>query len=792
MRRSTKKAEQADSLPQQEEGIEYIAKEMGIEFSKIILFTESRSGFENRTRKEWNKMLLAIDQSKEPCSILCRDTSRLSRNPTDNLEIANRIFWDNKYKKTIGSIFFLWEQFDVNEWNDKTDKKTIVDTLHDNYTNSIETKKKSMAGILLKLMAGEFPYTPPHWLSRVTKAWLKRVRKDDKTVLKENEKMPFIRRAFEMKVEGKTAKEISSYLKKYWRISSVQPKKITETIIQNTVYKWEYTEKTTNRLFKNLLFWEWKPPISPDLWSRANDTIWKRWSWYWLGQEDHIALGKIKAENGNDFYLYLAKKKYRAYSVSIKNANGKIEKIHIMERIILERFINEIIPKIIERFSYLYRNQKMKILFGQDMNFEKYKTLFGLESRYRYILKTNSLATKEELLRVYNKDYKNFLDDGEVITDKNIKNISIRIAKKQFQDLIQDKNENPTQNIVDKLAIGNVDKESKDGAFYELKNSLQESPFFDSMKMDMKVAKKQIANLKEKKWQLEKDISDYRRKAVLADYTPQEIKNTTELMMGQVNAIQKEIDDFENDMQIEKYLDYLPEILLKTSELAGNTIKKAESEDIREDLKKLLAITTSELLITNKKELRIQLFWVLERILNSDNGTMEPPMGHEPMTFPLPWGCSTNWAKAAYLWYELAHYIIYEKNSSFCEFYKVFLFQKESIWYEFLNLHLIKSYNWVAYIKTSRSSQSEHKVLECNLIRSEQLFSYLLSLIVPWKWFTIAPPHATNITSSWESESSSIWMIPVWLIMSRLISRLRKVREFIMIPTNTLKILYNL
>ena len=112
--------------------------------------------------------------------------------------------------------------------------------------------------------------------------------------------------------------------------------------------------------------------------------------------------------------------------------------------------------------------------------------------------------------------------------------------------------------------------------------------------------------------------------------------------MEQVNAIQKEIDDFENDMQIEKYLDCLPEILLKTSELAGNTIKKAESEDIREDLKKLLAITTSELLITNKKELRIQLFGVLERILNSDNGTMEPPRGHEPLTSSLPMKCSTN------------------------------------------------------------------------------------------------------------------------------------------------------
>jgi hypothetical protein len=658
MRRSTTKAEQADSLPQQEEGIEYIAKELWIEFSKITLFTESRSGFENRTRKEWNKMLLAMDQSKEPCSILCRDTSRLSRNPKDNLEIANRIFWDNKYKKTIGSIFFLWEQFDVNEWNDKTDKKTIVDTLHDNYTNSIETKKKSMAGILLKLMAGEFPYTPPHGLSRVTKSWLKRTKKEEKTVLKENEKMPFVRRAFEMKVEWRTARDISLYLKKYWNIS-IQPKKITETIIQNTVYKWEYTEKTTHRLFLNLLFWEWKPPISSDLWNRANDTIWKRWSWYWLGQEDHIALGKIKAENGNDFYFYLAKKMYRAYAVSIKNTKGKIERIHIMERVILERYINEVIPRIIERFSYLYRNQKMKILFGQDIDFAKYKTLFSLESRYRYILKTNSLATKEELLGVYNKDYKHYLNDDEIITDKNIKQISVRIAEKQFQDLIQDKNENPTQHIVDGIATGNLDKESKDEAFSELKSSLQESPFFDSMKVDMKIAKKQITDLKEKKLQLEKDIADYRLGAILAKFPIQEITDTTTLMMEKVNAIQKEIDDFSNDMQIEKYLDCLPEILLKTSELAGNTIKKAESEDIREDLKKLLAITTSELLVTNKKELRIQLFGVLERILNGDKGTMEPPVGHEPTTFPLPWECSTNWAMAAYIWFwKSANFIV--------------------------------------------------------------------------------------------------------------------------------------
>lgn len=92
MRRSTTKKEQASSLPQQEEGIEIIARELGIEIEKVNAFTESRSGYENRKRPEWNKMLEEMDALDEPCDILCRDTSRLSRNPTDNLAIANRIF----------------------------------------------------------------------------------------------------------------------------------------------------------------------------------------------------------------------------------------------------------------------------------------------------------------------------------------------------------------------------------------------------------------------------------------------------------------------------------------------------------------------------------------------------------------------------------------------------------------------------------------------------------------------------------------------------------------------------
>ena len=67
--------------------------------------------------------------------------------------------------------------------------------------------------------------------------------------------MKFIHRVFEMKVEGKTAKEISIYLKKYAGIY-MAPKKIVETLIQNTVYKGEYTEKTTGLFFGNIKFHE--------------------------------------------------------------------------------------------------------------------------------------------------------------------------------------------------------------------------------------------------------------------------------------------------------------------------------------------------------------------------------------------------------------------------------------------------------------------------------------------------------------------------------------------------------
>ncbi len=87
--------------------------------------------------------------------------------------------------------------------------------------------------------------------------------------------MPYIRKAFEMKVAKKTAKEISRYLRKYAEIR-ISAKKIVETIISNPVYIGEYTEKTTGEFFDRIKFLEGKPPIDRMLWNRANATVGKR------------------------------------------------------------------------------------------------------------------------------------------------------------------------------------------------------------------------------------------------------------------------------------------------------------------------------------------------------------------------------------------------------------------------------------------------------------------------------------------------------------------------------------
>ncbi|MDD3120462.1 MAG: hypothetical protein PHF46_03585 [Candidatus Gracilibacteria bacterium] len=102
-------------------------------------------------------------------------------------------------------------------------------------------------------------------------------------------------------------------------------------------------------------------------------------------------------------------------------------------------------------------------------------------------------------------------------------------------------------------------------------------------------------------------------------------KDTLQDLENDIKDIDKAIEDFSDDTDVEMYLVRLPEILSKTFELARKSIDKEKIEDMKDDLLKLIELTTFELTVTNKKELKIQLFDVLDGLISNDKSILEAP-----------------------------------------------------------------------------------------------------------------------------------------------------------------------
>lgn len=575
-------------------------------------------------------MLEAIDKCKEPCIILCRDTSRLSRNPTDNLAIANRLFWDNQTKKSIGSIFFLWENFSVQEWIDKSNKKYIVDTLHQNYTDSMETKEKSMAGILLKLSGWEFPYTPPKWLSRVNIHGIKRASKHEKTTLMQNEDMSFIKRAFQMKVEWKTAKEISKYLKQYGNIN-IAEKKIVESIISNTVYKWEYEEQTTKKFFHNIKFFDGALPISKDLWDRANATIGKRGNGYGDKQADHIARGKIKHEDGNPFYLYATTKpswkKYRAYGAEIKTNGWERKTVNIMESKIIKEFLSVAMPKIKSIYYVLAWGEKPEDFFSQTEHLsnerkEEIRNAINCDNKEAYQETGNErynifFKTFEEYKNYRNQVKKEMIDlifslgMGELDMDVFEADID-EIYKDDITEIECNPDENhPYLSLKEELLL--TYKKTIIGR-EKLKEALSQATVFDREKGEQEIRDQQKKWLEQKKQILEEEKKNINKKAFKLGYTAEMANEMKEDTDKEIYDIQIQIDALSESTDMEQYLERLPEILKKLHELTSNVLCEADLDDMRDDVKKLIDIVAHELVINNKKELKVELYDTLNNL----------------------------------------------------------------------------------------------------------------------------------------------------------------------------------
>ncbi len=85
-------------------------------------------------------MLHEMDSSKQPCIILVKDSSRLSRNKKDNEEITKRLFGEYGNRKVIKRIIFG----NGTSWDIHSDIKAVDNELLRNYHSSVDTSEKGM------------------------------------------------------------------------------------------------------------------------------------------------------------------------------------------------------------------------------------------------------------------------------------------------------------------------------------------------------------------------------------------------------------------------------------------------------------------------------------------------------------------------------------------------------------------------------------------------------------------------------------------------------------------------
>lgn len=610
LRKSTDKEEQKDSITQQEEGVERIAKELGLDMSKITNFTETKSGFENRKRVEWGKMLEEIDKQKQPCILIARDTSRLSRNPTDNLAIANRLFGDNHTKKTLWKIYFLGDGAVIQEWNQMSDKKYIVDKLHQNYIESIETKTKSINGHILKLDSWIYPYTPPKGLGHIVH--------QGKRILKQNEKMPFVRKAFEMKAEGRNHKKISKYLLEFWGIK-LSDRELSDRLFSNLVYIWEYVEKNTNLEFKNLLFFEGNPPIARSLWDKVQLNKGKKKDNYWEKQ-GNFALGSIlRTESGKKLSGYLKK--------GTNQYKNTIEGIHVSEKWILQEYLKYMKQAVFARCIDLYIETSLKNGQMDDREVSHWR-----ESWIDFLMGSNN---PDSMFSDFNSNPDTVISIGpypdDLELDWEVVSEITSIPPNTTIEFMANTLENLSENY------SSIIKKFQE-LFAEYIDCV--STLFDANNSEMReMQKSKLKNLELEKKNIEIEnthvLENFLRMRVIIEGADSVVKETIKNGQNRILAIHQEMESLQNEDEFEIFCKRLPVLLKKTFELSEKALFQEEYNEIQQDLYDLINATTFELKIGKKKALEIGLYWPAWQVLFWKDAVLEAPAGVEPASRAL-------------------------------------------------------------------------------------------------------------------------------------------------------------
>lgn len=592
LRRSTKDKQEV-SLENQADNIDLIIRDNWFSKDNVVFFEESRSAYDwikqrwssaiVRKRVEFDKMLKAIDQSVVPCIILVRDSSRLSRNQIDNIEIQKRLFGIYGNQNKIQKIIFYWWEF----WTKDSDRITVDNCLAKNYHESITTWIRSQNGVIAQLRRGFFVYNPPFWLNKVKK-WTA-------VYLETNDKISFVKRAFEMKVEWHNHKKICEYLKDKWGYK-IDEKHLTERIFNNTIYIWTYTHPTVGEVFEWLKFLEWEAPISKELWNKTQNVLWKKKSRYGDLQEWDILWDKLRTSNGRRMSRYFAKNVYIQYT-------NAVEKIYIAERAILEGFVEQIkiiLESIMFQHFLVYANNVRKTKIDTKINKEDAIKRWrkALKEMWKTILDFHKPVVIDHELEYFWEEKQKFKADLEEIFLKELWEWLL------LDEMIAKENLKWDDWFLEVYDMWKIASYKTFAEWVEQKESVNLQSLYD-------VQKEEIRKFQKAKLHLEEINNN--ATSLVADGTISK-ENYTKLIEKnamEVALIDEKIADAEKTWELQEYLDRLPEVLQKTFELASRVDQKKEIKDMRDEIIKLIQITTFELEINNKKELKIKLFDVL-------------------------------------------------------------------------------------------------------------------------------------------------------------------------------------
>lgn len=409
-----------------------------------------------------------------------------------------------------------------------------------------------------------------------------------------------------------------------------------ETLIANTVYKGVYTEKTTGTFFDNIKFWEWKPPIESDLWERANAKVGKRGHGFGEWQAEHIAQWILKHESGKNLYLYKAKGKYNAYQTEIVWDDGKRKSIGIMETALVKGFLSEVIPKIINLHYKVYMLAKEERQIELEADHKKLEVLMNIER------KRIDPQTEKEMNTIFEEF--NQIQEAKKLCYKKFEKYSlykklkdstqewrIEIYKRSFMETETNEYKELMAeywNITKKEHIFYWESkivelkeiiESKEWYILEksnnvLKSFFEQSPIFDSDREWKILQEKQKVELENKKLVLEEEKKTIRKNGIKWGYTAEETNETIADTEKEIQSIEDQIKALWESTDMEQYLERLPEIVQKLHELSSKVLSEADYEGMRNDIKQLIEIVSHELILNNKKELKVKLSEVLENL----------------------------------------------------------------------------------------------------------------------------------------------------------------------------------